>query len=220
MIEGQPVGEGMIDIDPESVSVQVDVNAVETRTTVAVRPVVESGAPAPGFALEQLSVEPALVTIVGLPEQLSNVRSIATEQISIDGLSATRPIDVALQLPDGIRLATGEEDTVTVEAIIGPSVSSRTFVVGVVCTGAGDNACLPGIERVSVTLSGSGAALSALSASDVTPSVDVTGLVGGSYTLQLSLAGLPPGVELLSLQPGSVRVTIVEPSEPSGSPAP
>lgn len=217
-IEGQPIGEGMLDIDPESVSVQVDVKAVETRTTVAVRPVVESGAPAPGFALEQLSVDPALVTIVGLPEQLASVRSIPTEPISIDGLSESRTFEVALQLPDGIRLATGEEDVVTVEATIGPSVSSRTFIVGVVCEGAGNNACLPSIESVSVTLSGSGAALGALSAADVTPTVDVTGLAAGTYTLVLNVAGLPAGVEVLSLQPGSVRVTVVEPAEPSPTP--
>jgi hypothetical protein len=51
------------------------VRASRPRTTVAIRPDVESGTPAPGFALEALSVDPASVTIVGLPEVLAEVDS-------------------------------------------------------------------------------------------------------------------------------------------------
>lgn len=218
-ISGQPIGAGMIDVDPETVSVQVDVRAVETRTTVAIRPTVRSGAPAPGFALEALSVDPSVVTIVGVPERLSQVTSIATDAISIDGLSESESFDVALELPDGISLAPGEPSEVTVTATIVPSVSSRTFVVGILCAGAGDNGCLPDIEQVSITLSGSGEAMAALSAADVTPFVNVAGLAPGTYNLSLSLGDLPPGVRLLGISPSVVRVTIVEP-EPTPTPVP
>lgn len=219
-IGGQPVGEGMIELDPETVSVQVEVSAVETRTTVVVRPDV-SGVPAAGFALESLGVDPSVVTIVGVPEDLSSVTSLSTAPISIDGLSATESFAVALELPDGVTLAPGEPDEVTVTATIGPSVSSRTFVVGIVCEGAGENTCIPASDQVAVTLSGSGEAMSALSAADVTPVVNVTGLAPGTFTLQLSLVGLPPGVQLEAMSPQSVRVTIVAPApEPTPTPAP
>jgi YbbR domain-containing protein len=218
-IEGQPVGTGQVDVDPEVVSVQVDVREVETETTVPVRPNIEAGAPAPGFALEALAVDPAYVTIVGLPEVLAEIRSVTTEPISIDGLTADDTFEVELQLPDGVTLGDGEPSTVSVTATISPSVSSRTFVVGVVCIGAGDNSCLPGLEQLTITLSGAGDALSGLSAADVTPIVDASGLEPGTHSLTPALSGLPDGVELIEINPGTVPVTIEAP-EPGPTPTP
>jgi YbbR domain-containing protein len=218
-IEGQPIGTGQVDVDPEVVSVQVDVREVETETTVPVRLNIEAGAPAAGFALEELAVDPPYVTIVGLPEVLAEIRSVTTEPISIDGLTTDETFEIALQLPDGVTLGDGEPSTVTVTATIGPSVSSRTFVVGIVCIGAGDNACLPALDQLTITLSGAGDALSGLTASDVTPIVDASGLAPGTYSLTPALTGLPGGVELIEINPGSVSVTIQAP-EPAPTPTP
>jgi YbbR domain-containing protein len=220
-VEGQPVGTGMIEVDPETVSVQVDVRAVETQTTVAVRIDLEQGTPAPGFALEALGVTPAAVTIVGLPEDLAEIQAILTEPISIEGASSDQSFEVALELPDGISLADGETAIVTVTASIVPSVSSRTFIVGVICQGAGANSCIPRIEQLTITLSGSGEALSALTADDVTPILDASGLAPGNHTLTPAISGLPSGVELISITPGAVPLTIVAPEAvPTPTPAP
>ena len=220
-IEGQPIGTGMIEIDPETVSVQVDVRAVETQTTVAVRPNLELGPPAPGFALDELSVEPSAVTIVGLPEVLAEIRSLLTAAVSIEGAASDQTFEVALELPDGVSLADGEDELVTVVATIVPSVSSRTFVVGIVCEGAGDNACLPGLDQVAITLSGSGEGLASLGAADITPVLDASGLAPGTYSLTPAVTGLPAGVELIGISPGAVPVTIVAPeAAPTPTPAP
>ena len=216
-IAGQPVGTGQLEVDPEVVSVQIEVRAVETETTVAVRPNIEAGTPAPGFALEAVRVEPVEVTIIGLPEVLAEITSVTTAPISIEGLSADETFEVELQLPDDISLADGEPSTVTVTATIGPSVSSRTFVVGVVCTGSGDNACLPRLDEVAITVSGAGEALSALTAADVTPTVDASGLDPGNHDLTPAVGGLPEGVELVAINPGTVPVTI---EAPQPTPAP
>lgn len=214
----QPVGAGQLEVDPEVVSVQIEVRTVETETTVAVRPIID-GTPAPGFALEAVRVEPAYVTIVGLPEVLEEISSVTTEPITIEGLSANDTFEVELQLPDDISLADNEPTTVTVTATLGPSVSSRTFVVGVLCTGSGDNACLPRVEEIAVTLSGAGEALSALTAADVTPTVDASGLDPGEHDLTPVVSGLPEGVELVGISPGAVPVTIAAP-EPPPTPSP
>jgi YbbR domain-containing protein len=216
-VRGQPVGAGQVDVDPESVSVQIDVEPVETTATVPVRPSLE-GTPAAGFALDALAVEPSFVTLRGLPEVLAEISEVVTEALSIDGVSADQSFDAALELPEDVRLAGGGDPVVTVTATIVPSVSSRTFVVGVVCENAGDNACLPGLEQVSVTLSGPGEALSTLTASALTPVVDAGGLDPGSYSLTPSLPALPEGVELQSIAPGSIPVTIVAPVEPTPAP--
>jgi YbbR domain-containing protein len=219
-VRGQPVGTGLIDIEPETVSVQVDVTETETETTVAVRPDFGTGTPAPGFALEAISVDPSNVTIVGTSEELSEIVGIPTEPLSIDGASESQVFEAELQLPDGVELAAGEEPIVTVTATIGPSVSSRTFVVGVVCAGAGANECVPGVSQLTITLSGPGGALSALSAGDLTPAVDASGLAPGTYDLAPAVGALPEGVELLDITPGTVSVTIRAPATPSPTPAP
>ena len=218
-IGSQPIETGLIEIDPETVSVQVGVDAIETQTTVAVRLGGDPGTPAPGFALEALSVNPSTVTIVGLAEDLVEIGSILTAPISIDGASASQTFEVELQLPDGISLGPDEDEVVTVEATIGPSVSSRTFIVGIVCEGAGENACLPGVNQVAITVSGSGEALSSLTAEAVTPVVDVSGLPAGDHSLTPSITGLPAGVELLSVSPTVIPVSLVAP-EPPPTPAP
>jgi YbbR domain-containing protein len=219
-IGDQPVGTGQLEVDPEVVSVQIEVRAVETETTVAVRPNIEPGStPAPGFALEAVRVEPAYVTIAGLPEVLEEITSVTTDPITIDGLAADETFEVELQLPEDVSLADNEPTTVTVTATIGPSVSSRTFVVGVLCTGSGDNACVPRLDEVAITLSGAGEALSALTAGDVTPTVDASDLDPGNYELTPVVSDLPEGVELVGISPGAVPVTITAP-EPPPTPAP
>lgn len=218
-VQGQPVGTGLIDIEPETVSVQIDVRATETTQTVTVRPDIE-GTPAPGFALVSLAVEPVTVTLRGTAEELSGVVGVSTEALSIAGASEDQVFEAELQLPDGVELAAGEEPAVTVTATIGPSVSSRTFVVGVVCAGAGANACLPAIDQLTLTLSGPGGVLTALGAGDLTPTLDAAGLQPGTYDLEPQVGGLPAGVELLDITPVTVSVTIRAPVAPSPTPAP
>jgi YbbR domain-containing protein len=216
-VRGQPVGAGLVDIEPETVSVQIDVQATETSRTVPIRPDI-TGTPAPGFALESLGVEPSTVTLRGLPDVLSEISEVLTEPLSIDDVSSDQAFEAELVLPEGTRLADESAETVaTVTAQIGPSVSSRTFVVGVVCAGNGDNACLPALEQVTLTLSGPGEALSDLTAADLTPTLDVAGLGPGTYNLPPIVGGLPEGVEMIAITPGSVSVTV---RAPSPTPAP
>ena len=218
-VRGQPVGVGQVDVDPETVSVQIDVEPVETTATVIVRPSIE-GTPAPGFALDALTVEPSAITLRGVPEVLAEITEVVTEPLSIDGVSEDQAFEAALELPDDVRLAGGDDPVVTVTATIVPSVSSRTFRVGVVCENAGENSCLPGFDQVSITLSGPGEALSTLTAGALTPVLDASGLEPGSHSLTPVLPALPAGVELLAVQPGSVPVTIVAPVEPTPEPTP
>ena len=216
-VRSQPVGVGQLDVDPETVSVQIDVEPVETTATVPVRLSLD-GTPAAGFALDALAVDPSFVTLRGVPEVLEGITEVLTEALSIEGVSEDQTFEAALELPEDVRLAGVGDPVVTVTATIIPSVSSRTFRVGLVCQGAGDNACLPGFEQVSVTLSGPGEALSTLTAGELTPVVDASGLDPGSYSLTPSLPALPEGVELESIDPGTIPVTIVAPAEPTPAP--
>lgn len=217
-IEGQPVGLGRVELSPESISVRVDVEAVETTKTVPVQTAI-IGTPAPGYALEALSVDPSTVTLRGLPEALTEITEVLTEPLDIGGESQTQTFEAALVLPEGTRLASATaEPVVTVEATIVASVGSRSFVVGVVCQGAGVNGCQPTIQQLTLTLAGPSAVLSGLEAADLTPVVDVTGLAPGLYTITPIIPDFPNGVELLQLAPATVSVRIVAPAAPTPAP--
>ena len=219
-VAGQEVGVP-VDIEPETISVQVDVQPTETTQTLPVRPDI-TGTPAPGFALVSLSYEPSLVTLRGAADVLAGISEVLTEPLNIDGISGDQAFETELVLPEETRLADGSSaSAITVTAGIGPSVSSRTFVVGVACQGNGENECLPAIEQLTVTLSGPGDTLSDLSAGDVTPALDVSGLAPGTYDVEPAIGGLPDGVALLGISPGTVSVTIRAPTPaPTPTPAP
>ncbi|HUH16960.1 MAG TPA: CdaR family protein [Methylomirabilota bacterium] len=218
-IQGQPIGAGEIDVVPAVISVQVDVEQVETTQTIPVRPQFE-GAPAPGFGIQALRIEPATVTLRGLPEVLAQLDDVLTAPINLDATSADESFEVELVLPDGSRLVDDEQSVVIVSVTITPLVASRTFVVGVVCQGSGANACIPSLEQLTVTLSGPGSALSALSASALTPILNVSGLGPGTHSVAPVLVGLPDGVDLLAITPSAVSVTIRAPATPEPSPTP
>ena len=219
-IEGQPVGTGRLELSPEIISVRVDVETVETTKTVPVQTDI-TGTPAPGYALEAFSVNPSTVTLRGLPEALTGVTEVLTEPLDISGESETLTFEAALILPEGTQLArTTQEPVVTVEAAIVPSVGSRTFVVGLVCQGAGLNGCQPAIQQVTLTLGGPSDVLRSLGAADLTPTLDVTGLAPGTYNVTPVAPSLPDGVEILQLAPGTVSVRVVAPALPTPTPAP
>lgn len=218
-ITGQPVDN--VAVEPREVTVEIDVETVETNRTVSVRPQI-TGTPAAGFALAAITVEPSTVTVRGLPDVLTGIDEILTEELDIGGLSENQEVELDLILPDDARFLEPESDAVTVTVLIEPSVSSRTFVVGVICQGAGDNACLPGIEQAAITLSGPAAAFVGVSAADLTPVVDVAGLEPGSYSLTPTISGLPDGVTLDNVSPTAIPVTVVAPTtpEPTATPEP
>ncbi len=210
---------GRIEIDPPTVSVNVDVQTVQTNKTVSVRPDLQ-GTPAAGFAVAEVVVEPSVLTLRGDPDDLRSVTEVVTEPLSVDGADGALTFDAALVLPDGVRLVEPDEPTVSVSVGVVQIASSRTLVVGLVCQGApAGSACLPGVEQVSVTLSGPIGTLGALEPGDLTPILDVSGLGPGQHDVSPTLA-LPEGVSLLAISPVQVPVTIVPPATPSPSPAP
>ncbi len=198
-----------VELEPATVTVEIDVRAVETSKTVAVRPDVR-GSVADGFEVSSLTAEPSVVTIFGRPDDLAAVDQVRTEPVSIAGLSETITLQVELDLPNGTRLSGGGgsvEVTVEVEA----AVATRTLRLGLVCEGADEGvACLPHQEQVSVTLRGLAAVLAGLDPGELTPVLDVSGLDPGDHQVQPAV-DVPNGVQVVSISPESVPLTLQEP---------
>jgi YbbR domain-containing protein len=205
-----------VELEPATVTVEIDVRAVETSKTVPLRPLT-AGELDEGFEIASVSVQPSVVTIFGLPDALAAVEEISTAPVSLAGLSETTTVEMELSLPTGTRLASDTEPVVvTVE--VRASVATRTFLVGVVCEGAAEGfACLPQQDQVAVVLRGSAAVLAGLDAGDLALVVDVSGLDPGEHQLTPAVS-IPDGVELVSVAPGSVPVTLRAPFTPAPTP--
>jgi YbbR domain-containing protein len=207
----------LVELDPATVTVEIDVRAVETSKSVAVIPAL-SGKVADGYEVAAVSVEPQIVTLFGQADALGAIDEVSTLPVNITGLSATTTLDAQLALPPDTRLAGGTTPVqVTVE--VQAATATRTMLLGVVCQGAAAGvACLPGQQQLSVTLSGPAAVLSGINAADVTPAVDVSGLDPGTYQLN-PVVTLPDGIELVSMSPGTISVTLRAPATPAPSPS-
>jgi YbbR domain-containing protein len=205
-----------VELIPATVTVEIDVRAVETSKSVPVRPQTTGGV-ANGFEISAITVEPSIVTIFGMPEDLAAVAEVSTRPLELDGIAATTSLEARLTLPEGTRLSQGDgEVVVTVE--VEPTIASRTILAGVVCQNAGgDLACLPQQDQVAVLVSGPAAALADLAPGELSLVVDAEGLDAGEHQLTPTVA-LPDDVELVSLTPASVTILLQEPVTPSPAP--
>lgn len=207
-----------VDLEPATVTVAIEVNPVETTRSIPVRPEL-TGTPAAGYALETVSVSPPTVRLRGTGEALAEIGEVATEAIDLAGATATQEVEIALVVPEEVRLAVNQEADVTVTATIVATTATRTLSLGVVCDGAGDNACLPSLQQVGVTVSGATGDVAALEAADLTPVLAVAGLAPGTHTIPVEVA-LPDGITLVAIAPGSVQVVLVAPATPTPVPTP
>lgn len=216
-IDGQQVD--LVELDPDTVTVTIDVRTVETTKTVPVRPSL-TGTAAEGYEITSVDARPSVVTLFGQPDVLAAIDEVRTRPISVAGLNENASFDAELVLPPDTRLASDTQAEV-INVTVAATTASRTFNVGIACTGApSDVACLPAVSQLSVTVSGPTATLASMNAADLLATVDVTGLAPGTYRLTPRVV-LPNGVELVSISPGTVSVTLVAPAAtPSPTPQP
>lgn len=205
-----------VELDPATVTVEIDVRAVETSKTVPIRPQT-TGTVANGFEITTISAEPSVVTIFGFPDDLASIEEVSTRPLSIDGLSDDASLPARLVVPDGTRLS-GDTGDVVVSVVVEPTIATRTLLVGVVCQDPDEGlACLPQQDQVAVLLSGPAAALADLAAADLALVVDASGLDAGEHQLTPTVS-LPNNIDLVSVTPSSVTVVLREPVTPSPAP--
>jgi YbbR domain-containing protein len=204
-----------VELSQSSALVQISVRTVETSKTVPVRPAV-TGNPAVGYEIRGIVSDPPIITLRGAPAALSGITEVTTQPFSVSGLATTKAFKATLVIPKGLTLSPDLAATVTVTVAVAPQTGSRTFLVGVTCTGAQPGtSCLPQLSQISVTLAGPIAALAGLKAAQLTPTLDVSGLGPGEHNVTPVLS-LPAGISVLAFSPAQVPVVI----QPAATPTP
>ncbi len=95
--------------------------ALATRTVpVVVRP---KGAPAPGYRVASVQVEPAVVTVSGPADRLGRLSQVETGEMQLEGLRAQVTRQLALALPPGVKALGPSTVTVTVQVERKPPIA-------------------------------------------------------------------------------------------------
>ncbi len=199
--QGTPVSG--LTVEPELVTVQVPVEQVLVQRQVSVIAAI-TGDPAPGYWVQSINVDPAIVTIVGASEAVANVNNLRTEPISVDGLTSTQVRNVRLLLPDGVTVL--GPPSVNVRLTIAPTTGTRTFQVApsVVNLSPGLRAQ---IDPFDVTVSGPLPVLNGTDPQTISVTVDAAGLGPGSYEIAPRVS-LPQGLTLVRVRPERRTLTI------------
>jgi YbbR domain-containing protein len=199
--QGNPVSG--LTVDPELVTVRVPVDQVLVQRQVSVI-VAVTGDPAPGYWLQSINVDPAIVTIVGASEAVENINNLRTEPISIDGLTSTQVRNVRLILPDGVTVL--GQPAVNVRLTIAPTSGTRTFQIAPLVLNLA-----PGlraqVDPFNVTVSGPLPLLNATDPQAIAVTVDAAGLGPGTYDVTPRVT-LPDGLGLVRVQPDRRTLTI------------
>lgn len=197
-----------VEIDPQRVHVQIAVaQELVTRTLPVVPQLV--GAPAPGYRITSVTVDPLVVTVNGEAATVSQLENAPTAPIDISGRTSDLESEVDLALPSGVNVGATR---VRVVLTIAQETGSQTFHVGVTLSAEQqDYVYTLSVPSVNVTLSGPINGLASLDPAQLLANVDVTGFGTGTKSVTVNVVP-PPGFEVASIDPAQVLVTVAAPS--------
>jgi YbbR domain-containing protein len=214
-------------ISPTVVTVKVQVEQRVGYKDVSIKTMLK-GAPAPGYWVSNIVVNPSTVTIVGSSDILAKIPGFV-ETVPIDVSNATADISkrAALALPEGVSVLNSEGAMVQVSVtpLLGGQTVRRT--ISLQGLKRGQTATISP-DSVEVILSGPLPSLQNLAAEDVQVIVDVAGLAVGVYQLKPRVPVVPSGLRLQNIVPDTVQVgvtdlptpTLVRAPSPTPTPTP
>lgn len=207
-----------IGITPESVQVNIPVIQQGGFRDVAVKVIVQ-GQVASGYRLENISVFPPVITVYASDPALVNALPGVVETQPLDLQDAKEDISTRLELVLDPSIKIVGAQTVQVLVGISPIQTSITLMnqtINVLGLSEGLTA-QASPQTVDVIISGP---LPILDALTINVSVDVTGLLPGTYQLTPKVDTLVDNVLVESILPSTIEVVISIPATPTATPKP
>jgi YbbR domain-containing protein len=197
-----PFGVDVVQITPSAIAMVFETSSSRS---VPVVPAIE-GRPYPGYVVGPTTAEPASVEVVGPESAVKRVTEAVTEPVLVAGARERVREAVTLGLLDpSLRLKNVRSATVTVDILPGPL--ERTFrnrpvhlrnIPATLTAQAEPTA-------VDVTIRGSREALSHLEPDELNAYVDLAGLGGGEYQLNVH-ADAPRNAGVTHVEPSTVHI--------------
>jgi YbbR domain-containing protein len=206
-----------VTLAPTLAHVTIQVGSELRTETVAVSPVVK-GSPAAGYYVSSISVDPQVVSVSGNANALATLNGrVNTKAISISGATGDVSVKVDLDLPSGVEAP--EVTSIDIVIHLTSPAATRSVTVGVVPVGALPNRIYTlSTPTVTVTIGGAQAALDAFDTSTLVGEVTVGDLSPGIYNLTVAV-NVPPGINVVAVNPSQIAVTVEIPPSPSPSPS-
>lgn len=197
-----------IEIDPQRAHVTITVAQQLATRTLPIAPQL-TGTPAPGFRITSVTVDPLVVTVSGEASVVSLLQSAQTVPLDVTGRTSDLEAEVSLALPNGVTVS--GTDTVRIMLSIEQETGTQTFGVGVALSGelAGYSYSVSP-DHVNVTLGGPTLNLASLDPASLIATANVADLTPGTHTVQLDFVP-PDGLDVVSLDPTEVTVTVAPP---------
>ena len=202
-----------VKVSPGTASVHVGIDQRDFTRTFVVSPAI-TGAPAAGYNVTDVGVDPGIVSVTGtlaVLQSIDAVRGVSTEEISIadSRVDVVRP--ATLVLPAGARqqVAGAATTAVRVTISIRPARGEQSFrVVPQVRNAAAGLAVTPP-EAVTVTLAGDVPTLQAVTPESIAVIVDLQGLPAGLHSLSMQITP-PGGTRIVRSDPAELGIALVE----------
>ena len=206
--QGQVASVSGLQLSTDQVQVTIPINeSADFATKLITADIV--GQVAPGYRVLGVTVDPPNVLVTGRPTQLALPFRVQTEEIDITGLTETFQDQVSLTLPEGITLDSVTEISVTVQ--IEPFSSTKIYNQPIELLGVGEDVEITiSPDMVRVVLFGPSPVLDTLTEQEVRVTLDLFGLEPGEYSLEPDVDVPDRGLELRSIQPAVIEVTVSE----------
>ncbi|MBS4931689.1 MAG: hypothetical protein KH020_10290 [Clostridiales bacterium] len=171
---------------------EVSINLLKTKKVdLSVETV---GEVAKGYQLESVLLEPKSVTIAGTEEKLKDLDTILVDGLSVEGLTedTEENIDITDYLPDGIKLAQESPDVRVKIQIVPLDMNSIKIPVNRISVQNQSQSMTLTYEEdeITVKVRGEQKDIKDLDISDLTPSIDLSGLEVGKHKVKVKLKTL------------------------------
>lgn len=206
---GNTVSPTGLQLSAEEINVTVPINQLAGVAEKSIL-VTWTGEPAFGYRLLNIDVEPASLLVTGPAAVLDEVRSVRTEEVDLTGLTDSLTQQVAIELPDLVEL--DEVQPVIVSFEIQPILSTSIVRVApeIRALEEGLVATLEPDDELTIVLSGPLPVLDTISSEDVSVSLDLRGLLSGTYSVAPIVTPLLNDIEVRSFQPSELTVIITD----------
>lgn len=212
--DGEPLT-GIQEVTPRTVEVAVEIARRPGYRDFSVR-VPYTGAPARGYQIASIAVDPSLVTLRGSPEAFDRLPGyVETLPIDLEGATEDVRARLALNLPEPLSVVGSQNIAVQIE--ISPIMGSRDLRLEPVIRGLdlGLTRTVP-IKTVDLVVSGPLPVLEALDGGSTQVILDLSGLESGVHSVPLQ-AVVPEDVTVVSLLPAAIDITLSPRSTPAAS---
>lgn len=163
-----------------------------------------SGVPQKGFGIKSVSVTPNFVIVTGQSDVVKGLSGISTLPIDVSKFTKNTSLEINLQPPQGTKL---NADKCKVDIIVQPLATSK-ITVPITILHDPSKITSSHITAVDFVVSSFKDVIDAIQIENIKAVIDATGLDSGTYTLPVSITGLPAEVIVNEMSPREVQVTL------------